>query len=80
MTAVKESVFFASDSCLSYHSTSSPVTYQPQRTRLLSNVFGGLFLCVLVALSGILFLIMTGILYIIYTVLYLLSLTLMTLH
>ena len=31
----------------SYHSPSSPVTYQPQRTQLLSdvNVFGGLFLC-----------------------------------
>ena len=38
--------FFASDSRLSYHSASSPVTYQPQRTQLLSdvNVFGGLFL------------------------------------
>ena len=32
---------------LSYHFASSPVTYQPQRTLLLSdvNVFGGLFLC-----------------------------------
>ena len=39
MTAVKESH-------ISHHSGSSPVTYQPQRTRLLSdvNVFGGLFL------------------------------------
>ena len=34
---------FASDSRLSYRSASSPVTYQPQHIRLLSdvNVFGG---------------------------------------
>ena len=48
MAAVKESgFFFASDSCLLCHSTSSPVTYQPQCTRLLSDVkvfFGRLFL------------------------------------
>ena len=35
MTAVKESGFF---SHLSYQSASSPVTYQPQRIRLLSDV------------------------------------------
>ena len=43
MTAVEESGVIH----VSYHSTSSPVTYQPQRTWLLSdvNVLGGLFLC-----------------------------------
>ena len=42
MTVVKESGVI-----LSYHSASSPVTYQPQWIRLLSdvNVSGGLFLC-----------------------------------
>ena len=46
MTTVKESQFFASDSRLSYHSASSPVTYQPQRIWLLSddNVVGRLLL------------------------------------
>ena len=44
-------LFFDNDRCygksrLSYHSTSSPVTYPPQHPRLLSdvNVSGGLFL------------------------------------
>ena len=44
MAAVKESGFFPR---LWYHSASSPVTYQTQCNRLLSdvNVFGRLFLC-----------------------------------
>ena len=29
----------------SYHSTSNPVTYQPQRIWLLSDVNSGLFIC-----------------------------------
>ena len=44
--------YYYNDRCqgksgLSYHSASSPVSYQPQRIRLLSkvNVYGGLFLC-----------------------------------
>ena len=46
MTVAKHIMTAAKESGLLYHHASSPVIYQPQRIRLLSdvNVFGGLFL------------------------------------
>ena len=41
------SIMTVAQHIMTYHSASSPITYQPRPIRLLSdvNVFGGLFLC-----------------------------------